>query len=496
MKTKILPVIICAVFTGYAFNSNAQANQHLSNLSSPTAVNVKLLPDKGNKHDLGSANKSWKDLYLDGSLFSGEGRFLAYQAGTGIHNMAVGTDALYSNTTGYSNTAIGFQSLYSNASGFSNTASGYAALFYNAYGSANTADGDAALFYNTTGFGNTASGYGALYVNTTGWYNTATGYAALFYNNTGNANTALGFDAGENMTTGSYNTFIGYNANCGSFGTLTNSTALGNGAIVRKNNTVRIGNYSVTSIGGYVSWSNISDGRVKKNIKSNVPGLAFINKLNPITYNLDLSAEDKIMHRPVMKDKEGNIIQSSAEELTARKEKEKFVYTGFVAQDVEKAAKEIGYDFSGVDIPKNDDDVYGLRYAEFVVPLVKAVQELSKENDELKSRLDKLEALLTKLPQSNAAQSIELTGAARLEQNVPNPFNGSTTIAYYLPMNKGNAYINFYSSSGALLKSVNLDAKGSGTINLKASELPSGVYRYTLLVNGKVIDTKQMVQTK
>ena len=298
------------------------------------------------------------------------------------------------------------------------------------------------------------------------------------------------------MTTGSYNTFIGYNANCGSFGTLTNSTALGNGAIVRKNNTVRIGNYSVTSIGGYVSWSNISDGRVKKNIKSNVPGLAFINKLNPITYNLDLSAEDKIMHRPVMKDKEGNIIQSSAEELTARKEKEKFVYTGFVAQDVEKAAKEIGYDFSGVDIPKNDDDVYGLRYAEFVVPLVKAVQELSKENDELKSRLDELEALLTKLPQSNAAQSIELTGAARLEQNVPNPFNGSTTIAYYLPMNKGNAYINFYSSSGALLKSVNLDAKGSGTINLKASELPSGVYRYTLLVNGKVIDTKQMVQTK
>src|SRR6266536_3140340 len=129
MKTKILPVIICAVFTGYAFNSNAQANQHLSNLSSPTAVNVKLLPDKGNKHDLGSANKSWKDLYLDGSLFSGEGRFLAYQAGTGIHNMAVGTDALYSNTTGYSNTAIGFQSLYSNASGFSNTATGTQLFF-------------------------------------------------------------------------------------------------------------------------------------------------------------------------------------------------------------------------------------------------------------------------------------------------------------------------------------------------------------------------------
>ena len=58
------------------------------------------------------------------------------------------------------------------------------------------------------------------------------------------------------------------------------------------------------------------------------------------------------------------------------------VYTGFVAQDVEKAARELNYDFSGVDAAKNDKDLYGLRYSEFVVPLVKAVQELSAKNDE------------------------------------------------------------------------------------------------------------------
>ena len=38
----------------------------------------------------------------------------------------------------------------------------------------------------------------------------------------------------------------------------------------------------------------------------------------------------------------------------------------------------MGYDFSGVDAPKNDKDIYGLRYSEFVVPLVKAVQELNE----------------------------------------------------------------------------------------------------------------------
>ena len=62
--------------------------------------------------------------------------------------------------------------------------------------------------------------------------------------------------------------------------------------------------------------------------------------------------------------------------------KERLLQTGFVAQEVEKSAKEIGYEFSGVDAPKINNNLYSLRYAEFVVPLVKAVQELSKMNDE------------------------------------------------------------------------------------------------------------------
>ena len=52
----------------------------------------------------------------------------------------------------------------------------------------------------------------------------------------------------------------------------------------------------------------------------------------------------------------------------------------------------MNYDFSGVDAAKNDKDLYGLRYAEFVVPLVKAVQELSKMNDEKDETLDDLKA--------------------------------------------------------------------------------------------------------
>ena len=70
---------------------------------------------------------------------------------------------------------------------------------------------------------------------------------------------------------------------------------------------------------------------------------------------------------------------------------EKITQTGFLAQDVEAAAKSVGYDFNGVEAPKNGEGLYKLRYAEFVVPLVQAVKELSKENEELKARLKALE---------------------------------------------------------------------------------------------------------
>ena len=62
-----------------------------------------------------------------------------------------------------------------------------------------------------------------------------------------------------------------------------------------------------------------------------------------------------------------------------------------MAQDVEATAKQLGFNFSGVDAPKDANDVYGLRYAEFVVPLVKAVQEQQQIIEDLKKRIEVLE---------------------------------------------------------------------------------------------------------
>ena len=94
-------------------------------------------------------------------------------------------------------------------------------------------------------------------------------------------------------------------------------------------------------------------------------------------------------------------IPDSLRNKQSESEKGAILQSGFIAQEVENAAKEVGFDFSGVDKPKNENDRYGLRYAEFVVPLVKAMQEQQKiiedqktTNQELIKRIERLEKLL------------------------------------------------------------------------------------------------------
>ncbi len=265
-------------------------------------------------------------------------------------------------------------------------------------------------------------------------------------------------------------------------------------AVATGSNKVRIGNGSVTTIGGAVGWTTGSDERIKTNIKQNVPGLAFINLLKPVTYNYDVNKQDVIMGR------------KNAGDWQGKYDIQKIQFTGFLAQEVEKAAKQINYDFSGVDAPKNDKDVYGLRYSDFVVPLVKAVQELSKENDSLKNELADIKKMVLQIQQqqsyntttSNSMQqnNITLVNTASLEQNIPNPFTNTTTIGYYLPNKISSAQIIITDKNGKQLTQLNLTGAGKGTIHVDAATIASGAYNYALYVDGKFITSKQMEHLK
>ena len=136
-------------------------------------------------------------------------------------------------------------------------------------------------------------------------------------------------------------------------------------------------------------------------------------------------------------------------------------------------------------------------YADFVPSLVKAVQELSTQNDELKKQNDDLAQRLSKLEAlMNVHESKTNLSSASLAQNVPNPFSKATTINYSLPQKYSSAKITVIDESGNTIKIFNLSGTGKGTLNFSYSPRVGASYQYSLLVDGKLIDTKQMVFAK
>ena len=304
-----------------------------------------------------------------------------------------------SKTISEGNTAIGFKSLYDNITGQSNTACGVFSLFSNFDGHDNAAFGSQALYSNISGTQNVAVGFASLGFNQIGYYNTAVGHMALVSNTVGFGNTGLGFDAGRRSITAYYNTTVGYQAgalrNMGYNNTLIgadcdmnanglfNTIAIGQAVTVTASSQARIGNSATNSIGGFVNWSVISDGRYKKNISEDVKGIEFIMKLRPVTYQLDITGLSQKLN-----ESRGRGPNESTN--IAMAQKEKIFFSGFIAQEVEEAARLSGYDFSGIDKPQNENDFYGLRYSEFVIPLVKAMQQQQMQLDAMKTEIQLL----------------------------------------------------------------------------------------------------------
>ncbi len=81
-----------------------------------------------------------------------------------------------------------------------------------------------------------------------------------------------------------------------------------------------------------------------------------------------------------------------------------------------------------------------------------------------------------------------------LNQNVPNPFAEQTTITYNVPASVGKAQIIFFNNLGQVIQTVDIKTRGKGKVNVFASDLSSGLYNYTLVADGKVIDSKKMVR--
>jgi len=428
---------------------------------------------------------------------TGMGAAALYQNTTGYNNSGFGAYALFTNTTGYRNTATGNEALRLNTSGHENNANGAFSLYNNTTGFFNEAYGNHSMYSNTTGYSNTTSGHYVLYSNSTGYYNSCIGHLSMNRNTTGYNNTAIGNRALYENISGSRNTALGSTADVLA-SNLNNATAIGYGALVNASHKVRVGNTAVTSIGGQVGWTTFSDGRYKKDIQENVQGLTFINSLRPVTYSVNVKGLNEYYNK-LRRSSGGNTLpdEDNGEMKKSEDAAAAIIYNGFVAQEVELAAKKLNFEFSGVDKPANDNGLYGLRYDNFISPLVKSVQELSAKNTEKDSLISDLQTQVSELKSliTRSLNGIPITSSGYLKQNAPNPFNQNTVISYHIPDNAGHAQIRITDVNGRLIKAFNA-AKGDGQINIRSGELPAGTYSYTLFVNNRPVDTRQMVMQK
>lgn len=96
------------------------------------------------------------------------------------------------------------------------------------------------------------------------------------------------------------------------------------------------------------------------------------------------------------------------------------------------------------------------------------------------------------MPASIASLSNDM---ALLRQNHPNPFNSSTTIECSLPQNVSSAFLYIYDMQGKQINRIEVRERGTVLTQVKASSLTPGMYIYSLIADGKEIDSKRMIVT-
>jgi hypothetical protein len=128
-----------------------------------------------------------------------------------------------------------------------------------------------------------------------------------------------------------------------------------------------------------------------------------------------------------------------------------------------------------------------------------AITDLENVNSAQQTQIDDLIARMVTL-EACACTTLTVVGNEEtnlnriiLNQNVPNPFNTTTKIKYFIPTKYSSAKIVVTSSLGQILYDIPITKFGEGAIDFNKSSLQSAIYYYTLYVDGKNVETKRLV---
>lgn len=258
----------------------------------------------------------------------------------------------------------------------------------------------------------------------------------------------------------------------------------------------------ITTIGLFVS----SDKEFKENINILDNSLNSLQKLNGVSYFLKNTMDTiDTAHLSTLKNVK-NLSEKEQRELNflegneIKKQNKKELRFGFIAQEVQKIFPEL--------VKENEKGNLSVDYIGLIPIIVESIKELQAENDAQYKKIKELESALNnasetielkhlvennKSPQSLSTLSKSSLNNAFLYQNTPNPFQVKTEIRYFLPEEIQSAEIYIFNMQGRLEK--RLAASRSGLVEISASDLTPGMYLYTLVVDGKEVDTKRMILT-
>jgi hypothetical protein len=166
---------------------------------------------------------------------------------------------------------------------------------------------------------------------------------------------------------------------------------------------------------------------------------------------------------------------------------------------VKKAVKPAEYENRSRHIISPEVEYETVNYLGLTPVIIASIQELKTENDmqqqfieKQQQQIEDLMLLVSKLTNGNNGNAA-LSGASLL-QNAPNPVNGTTAIRYSLPEGAGRAQLLLTDALGRSIKAIQLTS--AGVVNVDVSGLSSGVYNYSLVIDGKTLQTKKMTVTK
>lgn len=165
-------------------------------------------------------------------------------------------------------------------------------------------------------------------------------------------------------------------------------------------------------------------------------------------------------------------------------------HIGLIAQEVKEVFPEL--------IREDDKGYYAVNYEGMIPVLLEALKEQNKTNESQQKQIQDLQSRLN-ASENKTGTSTEInslnssTGSFIMDQNIPNPFSNETVIKYTLTEQTKTAVLNVYDLSGKQIASFPITEKGSSSITITSEKLAAGIYIYSIVADGKIMDSKRMV---